>query len=300
MPGLIDLYELHHEHRDRFEILAIHDTTAKTFAELDKELAGTPRRLWHGKDLPFPVLLDATGQTIKAYDINGYPTTLLIDPEGKLVGRGGKEDLESKLPPVPVAERVGRALDCGYSLAVRGLTLEQVAAFLSRRSQIDIHFDPAALAKVGIRPDTPIPLDATGFLTLRGWLDLVCDALGTGCEQDAKGLVITTQRPDNAPYRLSAVQRECARHIEDVLGQKVSVSFAATPLSEACEILEHRSNETFVLDPAARRAGRLDPKTPVAGSARDVPLRDALRQILDPIGLTFAVRGEVVVIGPKR
>lgn len=56
--------------------------------------------VWDGRDLPFPVLLDlpdprlgpdddpiATGSTIGSYGIVGFPTTLLIDQEGKLVGR---------------------------------------------------------------------------------------------------------------------------------------------------------------------------------------------------------------------
>ena len=87
MPGLIDLYEAHKKDREKFEILAFHDGTVKDFADLDKKLEGPRQKYWGGRDLPFPILLDATGQTIKDWGVHAFPTTLLIDPEGKLVGR---------------------------------------------------------------------------------------------------------------------------------------------------------------------------------------------------------------------
>jgi hypothetical protein len=46
------------------------------------------------------VLLDATGETTRAYGIRAFPTILLIDPEGRLVKSGHHEVpgvLEEKL-----------------------------------------------------------------------------------------------------------------------------------------------------------------------------------------------------------
>ncbi len=59
MPKLIALYEDHAEHRDKFEVFAIHDKSVKSFAELDKKLAAIKKQHWQGKDLLFPILLDA-------------------------------------------------------------------------------------------------------------------------------------------------------------------------------------------------------------------------------------------------
>jgi len=86
------LYEEFTGERDKFEIVAFHDATAKTFGELDQKVAPAKAKFWGGKDLPFPVLLDATGETIRSYGITSFPTILLIDPEGKLV-RGGSEQM---------------------------------------------------------------------------------------------------------------------------------------------------------------------------------------------------------------
>lgn len=96
MPRLIDFYERHSAERDRFEILAFHDGTAKTFEDLDKKTKEVQEKVWK-KPLPFPVLLDASGGTTKRWGVHAFPTTVLIDPDGKLVRGGGERMLEQKL-----------------------------------------------------------------------------------------------------------------------------------------------------------------------------------------------------------
>ena len=91
------LYEKFEERLNRFEILAFHDTRAKTLEEMDGKLARVIRERWGGKELPFPILMDATGQTIKRYGIHKYPTLLLIDPEGHVVKDGDEKTLEKAL-----------------------------------------------------------------------------------------------------------------------------------------------------------------------------------------------------------
>ena len=114
LPAWMDFCEDHAADRGAFEILAFHDSRAKSFAELDEKLGPIIRRLWRGRSLPFPILLDATGQTVSNYGISKWPTTLLIDPEGHLVklpdGMHADEFLASKLPAIPEAKRVARAL----------------------------------------------------------------------------------------------------------------------------------------------------------------------------------------------
>jgi hypothetical protein len=107
----MDLYDAHAKDRDKFEIIAFHDGTVKDFPELDKKLESIKKSLWAGKDLPFPILLDSSGETIKTYDIHAFPTTILIDPEGKLVGEADESALEAKLPKLPSNVRFARALD---------------------------------------------------------------------------------------------------------------------------------------------------------------------------------------------
>lgn len=95
MPALIDFYE--REKNDRFEIVAFHDGTVKDFAELDRKLVEIKAKRWKGRDLPFPVLLDSSGKTVETFGIQGFPTTLLIDPQGRLVGEADVTELAKRL-----------------------------------------------------------------------------------------------------------------------------------------------------------------------------------------------------------
>jgi len=97
LPRLMEFYETHKADRDRFEILAFHDKTATSFEELDEKLKPVIEKRWKGKSLPFPILLDASGATVKNYGIQGFPTIVLIDPEGRVVKGGSEAMLEEKL-----------------------------------------------------------------------------------------------------------------------------------------------------------------------------------------------------------
>jgi hypothetical protein len=91
----MDFYEKHAASRDRFEILAFHDSRAKDFAELDEKMKPIIENQWKGRSLPFPILLDATGKTLERWGIRSFPTLVVIDPEGNVV-RGGTVEMVEK------------------------------------------------------------------------------------------------------------------------------------------------------------------------------------------------------------
>ena len=97
MPKLIDFY-LEHPDDDRFEIIAFHDNSVKTLAEVDEKTKDAKAKYWKGRDLPFPVLIDASGKTVRnQYQINAFPTMVLFDPEGRLVGKASLDTLKQAL-----------------------------------------------------------------------------------------------------------------------------------------------------------------------------------------------------------
>ncbi|MHC5003576.1 MAG: thioredoxin domain-containing protein [Planctomycetota bacterium] len=84
------LYDEFADQRDAFEILAFHDASVDDLAELDRRLEPIVADVWKGRTPRFPILLDASGETVRGWGVNAFPTVVLIDPEGRLV-RGGDE-----------------------------------------------------------------------------------------------------------------------------------------------------------------------------------------------------------------
>lgn len=106
LPHLMDFADEHTRDAERFAILAFHDPRAKTLAELDEKLAPIERDRWGGRKLPFPILLDSGGETVRTWGVSAYPTTVLIDPSGAIVesGSGTKRGRE-------ICERLARELE---------------------------------------------------------------------------------------------------------------------------------------------------------------------------------------------
>jgi thiol-disulfide isomerase/thioredoxin len=87
MPKLMEVYDAFTN--KNVVIIAVHDNRISTVSQLDEKLRDIKERLWEGRDLPFPIAIDSgpgRGATHAAYDISRWPTTLVIDQDGKLVG----------------------------------------------------------------------------------------------------------------------------------------------------------------------------------------------------------------------
>ena len=94
---MVRFFDEHQDRKDEFAILAFHDDSVATLAELDQKLAPIVENRWKGRALPFPILLDSTGETIATWGVSGFPTTVLIDPDGNIVGEASEAELEQAL-----------------------------------------------------------------------------------------------------------------------------------------------------------------------------------------------------------
>lgn len=101
MPELFSVYD---KFRDQgLVVIGVHVAVGDkidTAAKLDEKLTGIKKRLWKDRDIPFPVALavehrvphrpdieaKATCPAAAAYGITGYPTCVLIDRQGRVVG----------------------------------------------------------------------------------------------------------------------------------------------------------------------------------------------------------------------
>jgi hypothetical protein len=296
---LIDFYELHKDARDKFEIVAFHVGNEKSFDEIDKNLTSFRQLYWFDRHLPFPSLIDSTGKTAKLYGVTAFPTTVLIDPDGKLVGNATEEQLEAKLPAVAMIAKITQGLDKMVQYTFDDPTLSDAIQTLSKESRIPIRLDLEALKAVAIGPDAKIPYKMAGLVTLRSGLNLVLAGLDLGFEQDDKGLVITRKQKASLTEKLSQPQQFCQKRIQEVLAQKISYEFQKQTLDEMAKHFEGQTRENFVLDPEARRKGALDPKATVTGVEKDVRMQEGLKKLLDPLGLKATIHDEVVVITSK-
>jgi thiol-disulfide isomerase/thioredoxin len=299
LPRLMDLYEEHKDHRDKFEVLAFHVEYAKDFADYDEKMKDVRKNIWQGKDLPFPVLLDGTKETVAAFGIRAFPTGILIDPEGKLVGEVSEEELEKKLPQIPLSVRLPKALDKQVGYGFADPTLAQIAQMLSLSARVPIRLDEEALKAAGISPGAKVPFKMSGQVSLRSWFNLLLPAHNLTFTTDDKGYVITTRNPKSPTPEFSGPQKMCAERIAGRLKEKKDFDFKDATLDDVCQFFEQATTENFVLDPVARKAGKIDPMTKVTGAGKDAPLRDSLQKLLEPLGLTVAIRDEVVVITVK-
>lgn len=110
MPDLIRFVEDHPSLRDRFAVLAVHSPDGKDFAAIQPAYDRLVQRVWSGKSLPFALLFDRTGATHERWGISSYPTSILVDPEGNVVGWGTVKDLERALQTGSLRARTpGRA-----------------------------------------------------------------------------------------------------------------------------------------------------------------------------------------------
>ncbi len=96
-----ELMTAHDKYKDQgLVVIAVHDDSVESIAEMDQRLEKVRAEIWKGRDMPFLVALDgggetrvegrkgtARGATTAAYGINSFPTTVLIDREGNVVGR---------------------------------------------------------------------------------------------------------------------------------------------------------------------------------------------------------------------
>ena len=95
MPDFIDFYEKNAAARTNFEIIAVHSADGASFAAIQSAY-GRLVNVW-GKSIPFPMIFDSTGQTHKRWGIEAYPTHLLIDPQGRMLGAATLADLAARL-----------------------------------------------------------------------------------------------------------------------------------------------------------------------------------------------------------
>lgn len=239
LPGWVDFFDDHAADRDKFVILTVHDPRATDFAMLDEKLKSAVRRLWRGRELPFPILLDTTGKTAKGFAVVHWPALVLLDPDGRVVdvpikrgviGLHAQEFLASKLPPLPAAVRIARALDRAMDVALEdGTPLAELMDYYGKIAHIRIRLESNELKATGIDAGSRVPLTLNGRLTLRAWLNLTLDPFGLTYVADGDGLRVIRRTTDNVHLSRPSARQEAENAlVAAALKTKVTFAFEAT------------------------------------------------------------------------
>jgi hypothetical protein len=313
---LIALYEDHIDHRNRFEVFAIHDQSAQSFADVDRELATAKikERYWQGKDPPFPVLLDATGKTEKRYETGGRQAGLLIDPDGLVVGTALPADLEGKLPPLRAGRLWARHREIVKNFGHRvhwefepgHTTLNKFANELKMWTGCAVELDVVAVKASGLTPDGPLPgMVFGGPITLRSIVELLLAPHGLGVAPSADGKKLLVTRLPSSVEAESHYQKLRSSELTNRLdrGLEAGPQPEAKPLEikdqallDAVKRIGHEFDLPVALDAKAMRGNTLDVKAKVSGRIDPGDLRTSLMKMFEPLGLTVEVRQEVVLV----
>jgi thiol-disulfide isomerase/thioredoxin len=299
LPRLVELENELSSHRDRFAILTVHHTSAKSLEELEPQLEHVSKTFWGGKPLPFPILLDSTGQTLKNYEVHAYPTEFLIDPEGQLVRlHGSAEDfLKERLAGINPKGRLAQELDRSQRFGIDEMPLDLALYYLlGGETRAAVRRVPDGLKAASVDPAEPIPLTLSAQLSVRSWLDLFLSPFDLIAEVRGDEIAIIPRQPGIAPVAPSARQREAAARLEGVLGHPLPFNFRGTTLADVVKTLAERTGEPIALDPVARRAGAIDPEAVLTGSDGGRALGVALEELLEPLGLRPLIRDEVILL----
>ena len=109
MPLLMDVAD---QFRDKpVEWLSVHTPNLKTFEELDRGIATCRVKSWNKRKLPFTTVLDRpvtdgeySGQTSQRYGVVEWPTLIVVDQHGEVVG---------PVPKNKLAQTIAHLLDTG-------------------------------------------------------------------------------------------------------------------------------------------------------------------------------------------
>jgi thiol-disulfide isomerase/thioredoxin len=313
LPELIGLYEDHVDHRDKFEVFAVHDKRAKSFAQLDPKLTNIKSQLWQGKDLPFPVVLDANGTTEKLYGVREYPTGLLIDPDGKLVGEASVGELEAKLPPLSAARKWKRHRDMYknvfWSFVPSEYTLRKFAKILGIQTRCTVELDAAAAKASGLTLDGSLPGVVIGMpITLRSLEELLLHPHGLGVvpAKDDDKLLITrrTVAVEPSSYLQKLHFKALTESLDGVSpgaakNEAKLVEFKEQPLLAAIKRIGNELDLPVALDAKAMLTRTLNPMATVSGTVSPSNFRNSLTTMVGPLGLKVEVTREVVLLAPR-
>lgn len=125
------------------------------------------------------------------------------------------------------------------------------------------------------------------------------DALKTWDEQRAVAAALLLKRPD-APVEfvevIGTTPSETERRIEKALNKSVTLSFQNVPLRDFTPVLAKELSINVLIDDVALIEEGIAPDAPVTLQLSQITARSALELLLRPLGLSFVIDNEVLLV----
>jgi len=184
-----------------------------------------------------------------------------------------------------------------------GTPLRCVLEFFSDRYDFDYRMDEEAFERLGKKRlgDTKVSLPPLTGVRLEAVLYLLLDPIGADCEiRDGVLWIVPLTKPRDLADRLPLSQRYVRKKLETRWTFKEGIA-AGTPLAQALATINDRAETSIIIDRTAfERAGIKDIEKQPARLAEqtEVPTRRMLDELLRPLGATFVLREEMVIVVP--
>ena len=115
-------------------------------------------------------------------------------------------------------------------------------------------------------------------------------------------LILSTSTTDHSLLVDADLDRELLsnRRLEEKLDRKVSVNFDRMPINEAFAFLSDKFDDNFIVDRQRLGDEGVALDQPVTLRRRDVPMRDVLALLCEPVRLATTIENEAVVLTTSR
>ena len=201
-------------------------------------------------------------------------------------------------------KRIAEALKQPTQIGSVETPLKDVVDYLKDFHRIEIQLDDKALRQAGISNDTPVSFNLNG-VSLQSALRLLLRQLDLDYVIRDEVLFITTPREAAAmnvvqpTYRIPEMVAQ-EKGLAEALRQPTPLEFVETPLKDVVDYLKDFHHIEIQLDEKALKQAGIDDSASITINRKGVSLRSALSAMLDPLGLEFEIRDEVLLITPKK
>ena len=212
---------------------------------------------------------------------------------------------QARKEPLRESERrIYRALDERGEVSFNAQPLSGVMKFFETTFDVPIVIDNKQLEIANLTPDEPVNLNLPP-VSFRSALNLILKPLNLTFVVRNEVLLITSNeeaaKADDLVSHWNPVgpELDAERKIFRALSERGDVNFNAQPLSGVMKYFTNTFEIPIVLDVKAMDTLNITQDEPTTLNLPPVSFRSALNLILDPLGLTYVIENEILLITSK-